>query len=77
MASDGYLLVQWGKRGGWFAGKDADGCAAWTTAKRNARRFASIAEFRAYERETFPGLGRWLSPIHIRFVRVRPRKEAA
>jgi hypothetical protein len=77
MASNGYLLVQWRNDGDWFSGQ-RKGYPRWTTKKSRAMRFQSTKAFREYESAHLTEMWkfRW-STIHIRFVRVRPRKEAA
>lgn len=77
MASDGYLLVQWRDDGEWFAGH-RKGYPKWTANKKRAMRFESTRAFRKYEAaHIIDGWKFVWSKAHIRFVRVRPRKEAA
>lgn len=78
MDDDSYLMVQWRHDGLWFAG-DEYGCSARWTKKRNiGLTFDCQCAFRKYFRETFGApVSSWWSKSDIRFVRVRPRKEAA
>jgi hypothetical protein len=76
MAADGYLLVQWRRDGTWFAGYEF-GAPSWTHNRKRAKRFDTIKSFRAYDREMCGGVYVPWTNWQLRFVRVRPRKEAA
>jgi hypothetical protein len=76
MASDGYLLVQWRNDGEWLVGKLNSGEAHWSDYKPIAMQFESQGDFRRWHKEAFGHSVIW-SRETIRFVRVRPRKEAA
>ena len=78
MASDGYLLVKSRLDGEWYPGTKDGFQALWSKERAEAKRFDSQSEFWRYFRQTFAVSykGSWGHYKIVRFVRVRPRKEA-
>jgi hypothetical protein len=83
MYDDSYLMVQWRDDGESLVGDDNDPMrntrmARWSSDKTKAKRFESQKQFGAWFRDRFGvRYGDAWSTCDIRFVRVRPRKEAA